>query len=253
MIYPAFRIYAIVTAVILISLLHSPLKAQTKRNFQVTGGLTTMWIVNENAALESIQPRIGEYLFGAGFDGQQLGVSVRLLYGIDTANRIRINTGLDYYFLRGVQRNQYTASASFYTYGVNMPTVVLGGEYAFVQYPPGNARIYGGLELRGAFTSAIPISQKLIRLSDNSVLQSENGFVKDNAFRLGGAVRLGIDGELSDPIFVNMSVAYGVVNLIGRDHTRGELLTPDNNDFTYDTHEGYIHNIISSFLIQYRF
>ncbi len=251
-----FRTYPPAFAVIFIITLAIPLKAQISRNFQVTGGLTTMWIVNDNIARGNIIPRTMDELPGAGFDGQQVGFSVRLLYGLDAKRRVRLTTGLDYYFLRGVQRNQLTSTTYYFTYAVDMPTLVLGTEYAFLEYPPGDAKIYAGIEARGAFTSAKPIDFRVVRLGDNLTIREGHGEIKTNAFRLGGAIRLGIDGEIYDPLYVNFSVGYGIVNLIGRDHSRGELLTPDNSgaELPYpDNHEGYVHNMLVSFLLQYRF
>jgi hypothetical protein len=56
--------------------------------------------------------------------------------------------------------------------------------------------------------------------------------LKPSVFRLGGAVRVGVQGILSEPLRINISAAYGVYNLVGRDlrstgaDRRGQLLTP---------------------------
>ena len=56
--------------------------------------------------------------------------------------------------------------------------------------------------------------------------------LKSNVFRMGGAVRFGVQGILSEPLRINISAAYGVNNLLGRDlrttgaDRRGQLLTP---------------------------
>jgi hypothetical protein len=242
-----------IVAILFIAPLHIPLKAQI-RNFQVTGGLTTMWITSENIARERIFPRSEEEMPGAGFDGQQAGISLRMLYGIDAVKNMRVTAGLDYYFLRGIQRNQFTSSTLFFTYSVDMPTLVLGTEYALLEYPPGDARIYAGIEARGALTIAKPINFRLVRLKGDTLIQSGKGEIKENAFRLGGAVRLGIDGEIYDPFYVNFSVGYGIINLVGRDDSRGELFTPNHTAVGYiEAKENFIHNMLVSFLIQYRF
>jgi len=230
------------------------LEAQGLKNIQATAGLSTMWIINDNAARESIVPRDETDIPGAGFDGQQIGFSIRMLYNLNEKKKLRLTTGLDYYFMRGVQRNQLTSSTIYYTYAVNVPTIVLGTEYAFVEYPPGDVRIYAGIEARGAFTSAEPIDFRLVRLGDNTLIQSGTGQIKDNAFRLGGAIRLGVDGEIYEPMYVNISAGYGILNLIGRDDTRGELFTPNHSAVGYtEERENYIHNVLFSFLLQYRF
>lgn len=72
---------------------------------------------------------------------------------------------------------------------------------------------------------------------------------KKSTTRMGGVIKLGIDGELWDPWYVNISIGLGVMNLFGRKDARGELLTPIRlNEYK----ENYVYNLLFSMLIQYR-
>jgi hypothetical protein len=72
---------------------------------------------------------------------------------------------------------------------------------------------------------------------------------------MGAMARFGIEGEIYYPVFLNTSVGYGVMNLVGRDDRptwkegRGELLTarPLN-----EPTEGLLYHMNFSFMIQVR-
>lgn len=246
------KTYPVIAIAAIMLLCGNGLKAQTGKSFQVAGGLATTWIVGSNVAQEGLIPQDTIDKVGGGFNGQQLGASLRLIYGMNEANTIRLNTGLDYYFLRGTQRLSGKAAQGFVNTETDLPTIALGIDYAFVEYPPGNARIYAGLEARGTFIISRPSTLRLIRLGEQEPFQQEVFASKENTFRAGGAVRLGIEGEIFHPLFVNISTAYGVANLIGRNDARGELLTPAA--VTADeSGENFLHTMFFSFLLQYRF
>jgi hypothetical protein len=67
--------------------------------------------------------------------------------------------------------------------------------------------------------------------------------------------RLGIEGEIYYPVFLNTSVGYGVMNLLGRDTRssaqggRGELLTPRALN---EAGEGVLTHLNFAFMIQVR-
>jgi hypothetical protein len=62
--------------------------------------------------------------------------------------------------------------------------------------------------------------------------------------------RVGVEGMLFDPIQLNASVGLSCMNLIGRDDTRRELLTP----FKWlEVKESYVWNLNFSLLFQYTF
>jgi hypothetical protein len=67
--------------------------------------------------------------------------------------------------------------------------------------------------------------------------------------------RLGIEGEIYYPVFVNTSVGWGAMNLLGRDTRstanggRGELLTPVSQN---EAGEGVLYHLNFTFMVQVR-
>jgi hypothetical protein len=55
-------------------------------------------------------------------------------------------------------------------------------------------------------------------------------YVKDDAFRVGGLLRLGAEGGLNKEIGINVSLALHWVNMIGSDDSYGELFTIAGNE-----------------------
>ena len=72
---------------------------------------------------------------------------------------------------------------------------------------------------------------------------------KPSTFRLGGALKLGIVGEIFDPWYLNTSIGIGVVNFVGKEDSRGELLTPSRR---YENIESPLNLLLFTLLIQYR-
>jgi len=136
-------------------------------------------------------------------------------------------------------------------------TGIVGFEYSFLEFPLAYARVFVGGEIRPLYVSANTITRdEYTTDGGNITFESHEEFSgKDGAFRLGGMVRLGIEGEIYYPVFLNTSVGYGVMNLIGRDTRstqeggRGELLTPfPANERT----EQILSHVNFTFMVQVR-
>jgi hypothetical protein len=133
---------------------------------------------------------------------------------------------------------------------------MLGFEWSFVEFPFAFARAYVGGEVRPLFVQANEITNRSWNNGstppyDETITSSG----KEACFRLGAMARLGIEGEIYYPVFINTSVAYGVMNLIGRDDRptaeggRGELLTAKSE---LEGPETYVHHLNFTFMIQVR-
>lgn len=211
-------------------------------------GLTTSWLNGANPAGATIFPKDTINTIGGGFIGQQPGIAVRGLFIMDSARRFRVTAGLDYIWYTGPQRLEGAGYTFTARHTIDVPTAVLGFEYAFLKLPLANAKIYGGIEARYAFVSDGTFRRKVVyKLVDK--IQDETFSTKTDVQRLGAALRLGIEGELLDPVYVNISGAYGAVNLLGREDTRGELLTPTN---LAEKQENILGNIFFTMMVQFR-
>ena len=231
--------------------------AHAQVRFRIATGLSTDWITNDNPAVYRLtgtgDPLDSEAGFGGGFDGVQFGWGLKGFADLDKQKILRIPFGIDYFNYHGAQAILAPSYEITVTHTVNMFTPYAGFEWSFVEFPLAYARAYIGAETR------------LTYLPSNEVRYQEwyaNGDTKDSTFstkeaaaRLGGMIRLGIEGEIYYPVFVNTSVAWGVMNLIGRDMRstaeggRGELLTASKLN---ESGEGLIYHLNFTFMVQIR-
>ena len=218
---------------------------------QIGIGLTTSWLNGSNPASDIILPKDTVHTIGGGFNGQQPGIALRGIFIMDPERRMRITTGLDYVWFTGLQRIEGSGYTLYARHTLEIPTTVLGFEYAFMNLPLANAKLYGGVDARYSFitngTFRRKIVYKLIDNIDDVTISTKKSFGTPSRF--GAALKLGIEGELLDPVYVNISGAYGAINLIGRNNRRGELFTPTTDD---ETQESLLGNIMFTMMIQYR-
>lgn len=236
----------------------SPLGPVDKRGLYVLGGLTTSWFVgnerlslpfaptlpvNDTAALAAFVP-------GSYYKGQFPGLGIRGMWIFDEERNLRANFGLDYHFYSSRTRE---LSGGLIVYKSNthyIPAITGGFEYAFLTLPLAQAKVYAGIDVRGTFVVANTYKEEYEYVIDprqNSTVTLS----KEGAFRLGGGGRLGIEGEIFDPWYVNLSVGWSFMNAVGRDDARGELLTP-YFDPKYENKETRVYNIFANLFVQYR-
>lgn len=167
---------------------------------------------------------------------------------LDTNRKYRISLGGDYLFLSGGQRMEEKFFQLIGRHTMNIISLSSGLEYAFATLPLANAKVYAGAEASCSFLENIEFQRQLYyKVFDTLIVQTPT--TKQSATRLGAAIRLGIEGELLDPLYINMSVAYSAVNLFNRDDNRGELLTPQRIG---EFQESVVGNMFFSFWLQYR-
>jgi hypothetical protein len=216
-------------------------------------GLSTSQIMGNNPGGRSIQPsgQIEPYIFGGGFFGAQPGLEFRLTIPIDEERRWRIPVGLDNQFFSAKERipvGSYIEDRHIHT--LNIVTPYIGISYVMQKLTYLKAKTYVSVELRGANLTNIQYTWKetyFFLPELDTVIQKRP---KPNTFRLCGLARVGVEGMLFDPIQLNASVGLSCMNLIGRDDTRRELLTP----FKWlEVKESYVWNLNFSLLFQYTF
>ncbi len=174
------------------------------------------------------------FVTGSNFVGAQSGLSIRTNFELGERRRIIIPVGLDFTFMRGLQRLENPGLTGHGAVSLNMTSIVAGCQYRFVDLPLAAAFLYGGVEARGSFIGGANFRYEVNDYTTGKPIPvfGQDTTLKEATFRLGGAVRLGCQGIISDPLRINVSAAYGVMNLIGRDlrteskDRRGELLTP---------------------------
>ncbi len=226
--------------------------------FRVASGLSTDWITNDNPAVYQLSGDTSKpnRPYGGAFDGAQVGWGLRGYIDLDKQKTFRIPVGVDLFMYRGTQ----TINGLGYNFRVdhasNLISTFTGFEWSFIEFPLAYARAYVGAEARFLFIGENTITSRGVTVVDGTANVTEyeyNG--KPSAFRMGAMARLGIEGEIYYPVFLNTSVGYGIMNLVGRDDRptwqqgRGELLTarPLN-----ESGEGLLYHLNFSFMIQVR-
>lgn len=239
-----------------------PLSASAQLRFRVSAGMSTDWIVSDNPAVarivSSTTAEDENAPPGGSLDGMQMGWGLRCYADLDKQKKFRIPFGFDLHSMSGTQQVLSPSYLIRIRHDINIYTTHLGFEYAFAEFPAAFARAYSAVELRGAFIGDSRFSslQRSYDATNEVVEVSKNDIVqKEGTFRLGWMARLGIEGELYYPIFLNTSIGYGVLNAIGRDTKsqadggRGELLTPSTSN---EGPEQYIEHVNFTFMIQVR-
>ncbi len=223
----------------------------TKSSYRIGLGLSTMKIVGENPGSVHMIPPIEEEngVYGGSFDGAQPGIELRMTQLLGETGDFRIPYGIIYSF--------YTANERFpggrsleqrLRHSLNILSFYTGVHWVFVKFPLANAKAYLGFESFNSFVHDVAlIYTRDALLTDNvekSVIKD-----KDAAFRLGGLLRIGIEGDIAENYEINTSFGFSLANLLLRDDERGELLTMLK---LYDQQESFLYNFNFSLLVQYR-
>ena len=229
----------------------------------IGGGLTTMTILGDNIAknpLAVFQPNPNDQSprdVGASFIGQQSGFGLRLTHS-DQDRILKFPFGVDVSFFSG--RDRVVISNTTRIFLKNDLTTfsgVAGLEYAFAKLPLARANIYIATDLRAL---VVPSSSYLVSIEYDEFPtrnSTSEGLTKDLAFRLGGSLRLGVDGQIDingdkkSPWFVNISSGLSWMNLIGLNNDRGELLTPSPNKIA-ELKENIVNNFFVNIFVYYK-
>jgi hypothetical protein len=228
------------------------LEDKTSR-FSIALGLSTSWILGENPNSTPIFNRdsIAKYYYGGGFSGSQPGIMLKCTYSLDEDSRFVIPFGVDYTMFSTGERVPLPDNIiAWFTNKVNVTAIFAGLDYFFWKIPFNDVRTYLGAEIR---TSIIPPGEYTQEFQDRNVDTSLTIKVKtkSQAIRWGGDIKLGVEGELFHPLYLNTSIGLGAINILGRDNNHGELFTPkkslDNGT------ETLTYNLYFTLLLQYKF
>ncbi len=221
---------------------------------QIGMGLTTFYLNGDNSARDLIYPKDTIRSIGGGFSGSQPGLAFRATFILDEERKFRVVAGFDYMVLVGQQRIEASGFSFYAKHSVSIPAAVLGFEYAFAELPLAKAKAYAGIDFRNTFVSGM--FHKTIAYTNfiPFKVEEEEFSTKESVSRLGMGLRLGVEGELSPPITINMSAGYSSVNLFNADASgsRGQLLTPSVTE-DFDRVERVIGNLSFTMMVQFKF
>jgi hypothetical protein len=238
---------------LLMVILLNPTNANSQYSFGA--GLTTLTILGDNPATKPFFERdtAKPNLFGGSFDGPQVGVSFRLNYSLDTIGQFVIPIGLDYNFFESRERVPVSSTVTaYYKNSTSIPTLSLGLDVMIKKWDIADAKIYAGLDARMSIVQQGKYESDLEYLNFDTVEVLIRN-TKSTVNRYGFNLKLGLQGRLDGPIYMNSWVSYGIMNLIGRDDKRGELLTPFRQTTYIEDKESFVHTLHFNFMIQYKF
>ena len=232
--------------------------AQYGERYFITAGLSTIDLIGDNIANEPVIPTDPDAQFaGGGFLGPQLGFNTTLTYLLDKKGIFRVPLGFDIYFFDAVQRVPQSREIRYRIHhSLNVMSLNLGFNVAFLRFPLADAKAYIGIESRTAFIFGDQLDIHFIYSDPSRQDSIHTNPAKDDVFRLGGAARLGLEGKIYQRWYVNMSVAWGIMNIFGREEEtgepleRGELLTPVTGYDEYKENLVYTYHI--NFQVQYQ-
>lgn len=261
---------ALLSLCCMLILFELPAKAQFK-NMKITAGIQTSGILGDNPATWPILERDTniKHDVGGGFGGNQLGFSLRANFGFDTtessspietsnlgkflkyiSSRVVIPFGIDYTIYQAKERVPIELQTTLYMrHTVQVPTFVLGLNYYLFKFPIANVKAYTGIEARAAFLLQGDFYRRISYPDHDDIIDTK---AKDATFRLGGAFRFGVEGEIKGPWYVNISCAFSALNILGRDDARGELLTPISPPKTYEPQETMVYQVHYAIMLQYK-
>lgn len=226
--------------------------SQMETHYRIGAGIITTQILGDNPAKLSIinYSSKDDQVTGGSFPDAQPGVQLQFLFPIDEDAKFRIPVSLSYSFFRGKERVNYNRNiVDYYSHTLNIMGVNSGFQYAFLPVQFAHANMYAGLEISLNYINNIDIEWYRDYLNNN-VFKDEiyKTPPKEDALRIGGLFKLGVEGRLRKNFYINAGGAIGIMNIIGKNDNRGELLTPIT---MFETIESNVYTLQVYILVQY--
>ncbi|MGQ9819648.1 MAG: hypothetical protein ACUVQ1_06970 [Candidatus Kapaibacteriales bacterium] len=235
-------------AVAVVFCLNSVGRAQIK-NTSIEFGMMPTLVVGNDKITSPLASSTQNYR-GGGFFGFNNAFFLKAIFEPSLNSRFSFPVGVEYIFYRAYHRVPISRFvAAYLTHSIDLASVNIGTRYSFFKLPFANVLFFGELTFAGNFVGASNYSVRLdYELLDSSSLKTVVG--KQSVFRLGGGIRFGFLGEIESPWYVNIFTGVNYVNLLGRNNSRGELLTPTN---VFEPIENPVYNFTLGFSIIYKF
>ncbi|MCX7879890.1 MAG: hypothetical protein N2517_04435 [Ignavibacteria bacterium] len=203
---------------------------------------------NESITSVFIKPEKKDAI-GGGFFGFQNGFALNAVWKFDHLN-FEVPIGVDLVFYRAYHRVPYSPRVTLYLrHFIDVSSFVAGFRYFLFKLPFANVRAYSELDLMANFVGKSNYSVRIdYEAYDSTVVRNVSH--KNAAFRLGSRFKFGFLGEVVHPWYVNLHLGVGYLNLVGRNHKRGELLTPSSD---YEKAENPVYNFQLAVGVYYKF
>lgn len=216
----------------------------------ISSGLTGTNIFTDNPATMPIfeKDKNKAFIIGGSFDGVETGTMIKGEFSIDNRATLFIPISFEYVWFNANEIVWPTWDKKIYLeHCVDAQKFSTGLKWYFYQFPFQNVKPYIGFEMKAIFFNNQTFSNQLHYLGNDSIVDIKQT-TKKSAFRMGGEAMIGFRGGIFDRFYLSGSLGYEILNLIGRDNARGELLTPFPQA---ETEEKYVPNWHITLLIEY--
>lgn len=203
-----------------------------------------------NAKISSPLGASNQNYRGGGFFGFNNAFILKANFEPSADSRFSFPVGFEYIFYRAYHRVPISRYVTAYlTHSIDLPSANVGIRYSLFKLPFANVWSYSELTLAGNLIGA---SNYTVRIDYEQFDSSHTKTVvgKNSVFRFGGTLRVGFLGAVEGPWNVNIFGGINLINLFGRDNSRGELLTPSN---IFEPKENPVYNFQLGFSIIYKF
>ncbi len=223
-------------------------------HFKIGAGLSVFSIRagEENLNIESLMPsdNNGSTVFGGQMGGGHPGYHVQFTAYLDWQENYRIPIGISQNFMSSANTRPASSQGILTRYNHNIDLIKLnaGFHVALFDFPSSEAKVYIGSELIYSFIINSNYSERFDFLAAGEDDVDLAKMSKENATRIGGLLRLGVEGHLHKRMYINVGLGMGCLNVFGRDDERGELFTFTN---TIEIQESYVYFIDFSLILQY--
>jgi hypothetical protein len=220
--------------------------------FSVAAGLRTFMVIGDNPNSSPIIQRDTNkpQFIGGGLTQVNSGVAIMGLAEFGEEGNIVVPFGFEYTELIARERIPISRRTTAYLHNtIITPSALLGFNYKFFRFPFADVKAYAGLEINAFFFQSPEFYRKIEYKNLDSAVVYE-GKTKTPATRMGGDVKIGFDGNIISGLYINANIAFGVANLLFRDDSRGELLTPTAID---ETKESIVSTMRFGLLLRYEF
>ncbi len=225
---------------------------QFENRFFIAAGLSSNEIIGNDwgklPILERDPNKPG--IIGGGFTSSNPGFEFLFTFLLDTSGIFRIPLGLEYHFYEALQRVPYIRNYTYFLkHRIDLWSISLGFNVAFLNLELAQTKLYAGVDFSAnMFTNSVYTSN-LVHSTDPSISGETVRAIKSNTVRFGSGIRLGFEGLVAEPWYINASWSLSLLNLFGKDSERGELFTPN---LEKEGKENNSYNFNFNFLIQYR-
>lgn len=219
----------------------------------VGAGITGTNIFTNNPATKPIfmkEIKNKELIVGGSFDGVETGFLVKGETNIDDSANFFIPFSFEYVWLNANELYWANMKTKIQlSHAIDIQKIATGLKWYFYKFPFQEVRPFLGFDVKGVFVNNISFTWSSIETSTGKKIVV-NRETKPTAFRLGGEIYTGFRGMIIDEVFLTATFGVELLNAIGKDNSRGELLTPFVQN---ETEEKYVPNYHISLLIEYKF